>query len=588
MSRWGLAPVALALALVVAIRIGAIAFQSGPPRERLLLGGIATTAAIAVGVRVLGAVGALNQETLFGALFVAAASLVLWRRDRKLGLDVRAMVSIETAPVAVVAIGVLGLVAVAAYVLPIWQWDSLGYHLPYVNFALQRGSLADVPPDVPYVSTYPHAVEHLFVAWRAMLPDDRLVDLAQLPLGLLGAGAVAVLARRLGARADHALAAGLLWLTLPATFLQLPTNYVDVASSAFLLTAAAFVVGPLVPARVMGVGLALGLFLASKPNAPIGTAIVLSVLFVRGWKEGRRESLALAVLCVLAIGSESYLVNLARHGNPIWPVQAKLGPWSLPGPVPMTEVLESGPAAPRLHGPLPIRLVQSWLSLDAPPVFDMRFGGLGLVYLAALPAAVFLAVKKRWVALGVMGLAALASPDPAVPRYVLAFPGLVLAAASCALERIGDVRVRRGFVAALALAAALGVVRSYRGLTGDGPELDAYRAMTEEQRALAVSANGSPAEFHDAVARIGPGETTAFDASLDLPYLAWPSDLSRRAVRIPDGIDAEGARRFVADPHVRLLVVDPTSPVAAAARAEPGLFTELFQCKSQCVVLLRI
>lgn len=587
MSRWGLAPVALALAIVVVVRIGAIAFPSGPPRERLLLGGIATTAAIALGVRILGAVGALTQEVLFGCLFVVAAALVMWRRDRRLGLDARAFLSIETAPVVVVAIGALGVAAFTAYVMPIWQWDSLGYHLPYVNFALQRGTLADVPPDVPYVSTYPHAVEHLFVAWRAMLPDDRLVDVAQIPLGLLGAGAVAVLARRLGARADHSLAAGLLWLTLPATFLQLPTNYVDVASSAFLLVAAAFVVGPLEPARVVGVGLALGLFLASKPNAPIGTAIVLALLFVRGWREGRRESLALAVACVLAIGCESYVVNVVRHGNPVWPVRATLGPWTLPGTVPMTEVLESGPLAPRLHGPLPIRLIQSWLSLDAPPVFDMRFGGLGLVYLAALPAAIVIAIRKRWLALGVVGLAALASPDPAVPRYVLAFPGLVLAAAACTIGGL-DVRVRRGLVACVAALAAFALVRSSRGLTGDGPELGAYRSMSEEERLRAIGANGSPADFHDAVSRIGPGETTAFDASLDLPYLAWPSDLSRRAVRIPDGIDLEGAQRLVADPHVRLLVVDPTSPVAAAARAEPGRFTELFQCKSQCVVLLRI
>ena len=82
-----------------------------------------------------------------------------------------------------VAAGGLALATTAAYLLPVWQWDALGYHLPYVNFALQHGTLTDVPVDVPYLSTYPHVVEQFFVAWRALLPDDRLVELAHLPFG---------------------------------------------------------------------------------------------------------------------------------------------------------------------------------------------------------------------------------------------------------------------------------------------------------------------------------------------------------------------------------------------------------------------
>ena len=121
-------------------------------------------------------------------------------------------------PVAVV------IAVVAGYYLPVWQWDALGYHLPYVNFALQRGTLTDLPSDMPYLSTYPHIVEYLFIAWRAMLPDDRLVDLAGVLLGSLGALAVATIARGQGARTAHAVAAGAAWLTLPAVFLQLPTK----------------------------------------------------------------------------------------------------------------------------------------------------------------------------------------------------------------------------------------------------------------------------------------------------------------------------------------------------------------------------
>jgi hypothetical protein len=160
-------------------------------------------------------------------------------------------VSLETLPLLAVATAAIALAIAAAYLLPVWQWDALGYHLPYVNFALQRGTFADIPDDVAYLSTYPHIVEYAFIAWRALLPDDRLVELAHLPFGLLGALAIATIARRQGARTDHAVAAGVAWLTFPAVFLQLPTNYTDVASAALLLTAAAFVLGPMDRTRIL-------------------------------------------------------------------------------------------------------------------------------------------------------------------------------------------------------------------------------------------------------------------------------------------------------------------------------------------------
>src|SRR5690606_30784175 len=88
-------------------------------------------------------------------------------------------------PVEAVTLAGLGILATASYLLPVWQWDSLGYHLPFVNFVLQGGGGADLPVDVPYLSTYPRNVELLFVALRASLPSDRLVDVGQIPLGLL-------------------------------------------------------------------------------------------------------------------------------------------------------------------------------------------------------------------------------------------------------------------------------------------------------------------------------------------------------------------------------------------------------------------
>lgn len=582
-SRWGILPSAIVLACVLAVRVGAIALPRSSPRERALFGAVSAVAVVVALVRVLGAAGALDRTSLFGCLFGCVAVAMMIRRERRLGVSWRETITTETLPVVAVAAGALVVTALAAYLLPIWQWDGLGYHLPYVNFALQDRSFAGVPEDMAYLATYPHAIEDLFLAWRAMLPDDRLVDAAQIPLGLLGAFAIAVLARQVGARRDHAVAAGLLWLTLPAVFLQLPTNYIDVGAAAALLAASAFALAEPTPGHVVAAGIALGIFLGSKPNAPMGATLLFAVLAVRGWKAGRRGAIALSAGCTLLLGAESYVLNLVKHGNPIWPVRMTLGPIVLPGDVPMNAVLSSGCASPRVEGSLPVRVLRSWTALDAPPVFDMRYGGLGLLFLVALPLAIVLVVKRRSIALAVVMAATLASPDPAIARYILAFPGILFALAASQLSALASPWARRGALALAALVAAVGLWRAYPGLLGEGPPLADYLHMNEDERLGAVGADGPPGRFHDALAHVAPGKTVAFDSSLELSYLAWPSDLATRAVHLPGNTSDADAARLVADPDVSLLIVGEGSPVANAALApEPeARFTQLFRCRSR-------
>lgn len=576
-SRWGLLPFAIALSVVAIVRLGAVSGRAPIGRHAVLRGAVLFLAATVAAVRVLGLAGRLGGWTLFGVLLAGVAGLFAVRREVSSRLPWATFVSRENAPVVAVALVALALVSAAAWLLPVWQWDALGYHLPYVDFALQNGSLRDVPPDLPYLSTYPHTIEDWFIAWRAMLPDDRLVDAAQIPLGLLGVASIAVLARDLGARRDHALAAGLLWLTLPAVFLQLPTNYIDVGTAALLLAASAFALAPTTPDNIASAGVALGLFLGSKPNAPIATCLVGVMVLVRALREGRRRSVAIAAACVVLLGAESYVANLLRHGNPIWPVRVTIGPLHLPGLLPMQALLESGCAAPRVHGTLLVRLLRSWTAFDAPPIFDMRFGGLELVFLVALPFAVAFAWKRRSWPLAILAVAALASPDPAVPRYVLAFPGLVLAVASSGLERLGAVP-RRALLGGLAVAALVAVVRARAGLIGEGPPLADYLPMTEHDRLRAVGADGSAAPYFDALDRLEPGDVTVFDGALELPYLAWRPDLATKTRWVPDRMSPEEAAAVLADPRVRLLIVDDRSVLAVAARGDPR-FEEAHHCK---------
>jgi hypothetical protein len=592
-TAWGLLPIALALACVTMLGLGALTLphDSVPFGERLLGGMLLTLATVAVLVRVLGAAGVLTTAVVIGAGLIITANTVVAVRIRGLKTWPRCWpVSMSTLPVLVVAAGAVVIATLAAYLLPVWQWDALGYHLPYVNFALQRGTFADIPVDVPFLSTYPHVVEDVFIAWRALIPDDRLVELGHLPFGVLGATAIAVIAYRQGARAGTAVAAGAVWLTLPAVFLQLPTNYVDVASAALLLTSIAFVLGPVDRTRIILAATALGLFLGSKPTAPLAAMLVFTVLAVAAWRSGLRGTIGSAAVVVLLLGGESYLTNLVRQGNPVWPVRIDLGPIHLPGRFPMSDLLASGAGAPRAQGSLATRVFDSWTTIwPAVPAFDMRVGGLGVLILVALPFALIRVVRQRSVVIVLVFVATLATPDPAVVRYVLAFAGLVLAFAVPTIDhqRVGKF-VRASALVLVALGAAHNVYVAYPGLTGEGPPLRAYVDMSDYERRRAVGADGVPTPFLDAVANVGPGEIAVFDERAYLPYLAWPPDLSRDAMRIPDDATAEEADRLVHADDVRLLIVGDDTVGGSVVRRDPARFVRIFECKSStCAVYLR-
>ena len=367
-------------------------------------------------VRVLAGVGALRPWELLAAFGCLAliAELTATARGRP---AVRAQAALEAAAALPLALGTLAvsLALVTAVGLPIWQWDSLGYHLPFVAYALQAGSLSGVPWALPYIGSYPHGVELWDLGARALLSDDRFLDAAQLPLCLCGAVAIAGLSRLAKASASAAVAAGALWLCLPAVFLQLPSVYVDVASAAFFLLAMFWIASAVSAQAAVLAGLALGLFLNSKPSSPAAVLLLGLAFAVRAWRSDRsslrrsalrRSSLRrstlrpsvltlLAAALVLALGAESYVTNAVAHGNPLWPVRFDLGPVHLNCQDSLANLLASGAAAPHLLGSLPSRLLRSWTALEPLPAFDMRIGGFGPLFLLfALPIGLVGAMRR--------------------------------------------------------------------------------------------------------------------------------------------------------------------------------------------------
>jgi hypothetical protein len=421
-------------------------------------------------------------------------------------------------------------------------------------------------------------VELLFVALRLLLPDDRLIDLGQIPFALIGAIAVAAVARRAGARPGVALATGAAWVCMPAVLLQLPTNYVDVAAAAYFVMAVYFLVGEPTARNQLLAGLALGLFLGAKPSAPIPTAVCGLVLLWRG----RSQPLptAVAACAILLVGSETYVLNVARHGNPIWPVRLDAGPIHLPGMYTVKELLSSGAAAPHLTGPTPLRVLRSWFTLIPPPTFDMRMGGFGPAFLCALPLTLVALWKRRRTAWPLLVLAGLAAPDPAIARYTLGFPSLVLALAAASLGEAS--RLAPWILATLSI---FNVRVAFPGFSGEGPPLYRYAAMTWAQRRAATGPDRQTKVLVALRDALPEHSTLYYDRSFEFAYLLWRPDLANHVARIDDDADEASLSSLFSDPAVRLVIAaDPAPQAAALAQG----FTPMFHCETDtCTVYQR-
>lgn len=578
LKPWGLLPLAVPLVLVAANRAAWLVLANASRVERLAASAVLAMGLVHASVGVLGTFGVLTTNALLGlfaCLAIVALALTIevpgdswWRTWPQLW------------PAALLTVPVVLIAVTSARLLPVWQWDSIGYHLPFVNFVIQSGGFAGVPPDVRFISTYPHDIELGMVALRLMLPDDRLVDLAQLPYGLAGAVLTAALARTLGATSRFSALAGATWLTLPCVFLQLPTNYVDVGTAAALLGALFFLVAspPSWRSMLLG-GLALGLFLGSKPSAPLGAAALGALALVRCLRARQLPAFALLVVVATVFGAEMYLVMLARHGNPVWPVAVQLGPLTLPGPHHVTELLAAGAALPSASGTMLERLGVSWLAITSSPVFDMKVGGLGLPFLLAVPLAIAALVRRREPLLVAAVASALLSPDPSMARYVLAFGALVVVLAMTQLSALSR---GHGWVAAtVVVVGAAQLWLSWPGLTGDGPSLETYWSMSDDARRVAVGPHGRPTDYPPLWDAVPRGEAIAFDEDFEFPGLLWSPALTSRVHALP----AEADAAFVEQHRVRLLAIGPKR----RHLAPPDRWRVRFSCRAaDCAVFERI
>lgn len=586
-----LALAALALTLLAAACLAARLLPHAGRADRLAAVVTLAPALTLAPVYALGLVGALAPLALRSSTVAlcALSILVVGRAARSLVLgDLRAARDLARAvlrdPVALAAVVVglasIALALLAAYILPTWSWDALGYHLPIALEALQRGDLRAGPVEAPYLHTYPRAVDLGYLAWRAWLTDPRWVDAAQLPWGFALWAALATLARRAGASPLRAISFTALSLAMPVVALQLPSAYIDVAVAALTALSVCAVTGPLSRASLLLAALSLGLLLGAKPSTPPLVAALSLALLVRARRASLTAPALLALALAFAIGGERYLSTALSHGNPLWPVRLKLGPVTLPGQTDARYFFNLG--FPPWFRALswPAKVAVSWFSLRVRFVFDMRVGGFGPLFVLVLAplTALFLARRdtrpamlRAWPAIFVA-----AAPAAFWTRYVIAVPCLLLASVIAAGERLSP-RWSRAIDVAMVLCAAVGLWHCAPGYTDGGPPLLSLVTATDDARRRAVSVDGHPDDWARVMREVGEGDATAHDLSFGLPGQLRDDRLGARVLRVPATVDSPDklvawARRE----RVRVLALGGAN--REAARARPSVFTERFRC----------
>jgi hypothetical protein len=218
------------------------------------------------------------------------------------------------------------------------DWDSFHYHLPMVAHWIQTATLGAPLRDPPVFGLYfpgNGEILQMWVGWAAH--RDTLMPWASaLALGLL-ALAVRRLALLAGARAPVAegvgvavgLTPGLLQLTLGTRIDALVALWFAVALL-FGVRARRGDPGPQVAIMMI----ALGLLAGSKGNGPAYAALVLLVAITGHGAVARMRSMVghpVHLAIALVTGGFWMARNAWMAGNPMFPAELKLGPWTFPG-----------------------------------------------------------------------------------------------------------------------------------------------------------------------------------------------------------------------------------------------------------------
>jgi Dolichyl-phosphate-mannose-protein mannosyltransferase len=388
-----------------------------------------------------------------------------------------------------IAAGVgIGLRTLLALVLPPYGYDALSYHLPTVVDWLQAGRIAKGPLNT-CCAYYPQIGEVL-MTWPALLADRmKLVDLMQIAAALVGAVAVAGIARVAHLSPVGAWMAASLFLLTPILLAQVNTAYVDVlftsAALASIYLILRFFETP-TPKRWLFLGCAgaaSALCIGTKPTgAAFGVALLLPLVVTAiarrpySWREVGLVA-ALFALPIGLLGISWYVRSWTATGNPFFPMNVKFLSITI-----FSGTNHLGGPPPRIarHSAL-VRPFVSWYSdihfwTRSGYGFADRIGGLGPLwsYLGAILVVVFAVhtwLRRRaifWYFLMPLLMFFVLQPQNALSRYTLPLAAAGSVAVAWATTESWRPTIARMalVIAAFGLAIAGAVVASKEILPG--------------------------------------------------------------------------------------------------------------------------
>jgi hypothetical protein len=321
------------LVAITALRTTRRMFPWAGLSDAIVRTGILSFALIVLAGLTLGSVGLIGTMpylVFFAALLVA--SLVLdaqrgtssppdVRRDTTRGALARVPLSIPALLLPLLAF----VVAVGILQSPLTLYDSLSYHLFFPVRWLQDHRLSTIPtPFSDPAQAYQPGNGELFFLWL-MLPfhGDLVARMGQLPFLLLGGVSLYAIARRIGARPEHAVYAPAFY------FLARPAVEQAVGADVDLICAATFVTSLYLGLVALDTdqrrdwilcGVSLGLYGGSKYLALVYTPVFLLLALVRG----PRLKMLWALPGIVLLALPWYLRNWMIAGSPIYPATLKV------------------------------------------------------------------------------------------------------------------------------------------------------------------------------------------------------------------------------------------------------------------------
>lgn len=413
----------------------------------------------------LATVNAFNEE---GLAVIGVVSLVVVTAVRTPAVPARIRGS---NPALISVVGVAIVIASAAVVNgPGLEFDTIRYHIVNASSLLRHGSLWILPYAEPgeHTATAPAGAEALSALLMIGEPDDRLAYLPNVGWSLLLGWAAVIAAVRCGAGRRVAIALLLALFASPVIMDRvLHTMMTDVMVAASVVTCVVLWMEICADGwsarRVFFIGLVAGLACAGKYSGLFFFVVLVGVFTWDAGAHGHRRHTSTLLVAGAAITSGIWYVrNWVVSGNPLWPMEVKVG----------GHVIFGAPSAqytlsPEAVGPWLVRSFQNWETFGMALLISF---GLLLPVVAGLVRGALIGPRRLLIITGSACVIVYLSTPYSVDggdlkgiglQFRFLLPALVLLiAASCA--RTGE----RTALVILGVSLARSTVWAFEGPTG--------------------------------------------------------------------------------------------------------------------------